>query len=100
RTLRTDGDVWSRSCAGTRGATSPRTSRYRADMNRENQMTSTFVEQRTQSLEPEPERRGPTVVALCRTATGDVFGLEGKKRRWVVGTNSSCEIQLEDPFVS
>jgi DNA-binding NtrC family response regulator len=62
-------------------------------------MTS-FVDQRTQALEPETDRRGPMVIGLCRTSTGDVFGLEGKKRRWVVGTTSSCEIAIDDPFVS
>jgi DNA-binding NtrC family response regulator len=62
---------------------------------------TSFDEHSTQSLEPETHhRRGPMVVGLCRTSTGEVFGLEGTRRRWVLGTNPSCEIAIDDPYVS
>ena len=60
----------------------------------------TFIDQGTQSLEPETRHHGPLVVGLCRTSTGDIYGLDGSRRRWALGTNPGCEIALEDPYVS
>ena len=58
-----------------------------------------FVENCTQSMAPDG-RRGALVVGLRRTSTGDVFTLDGGRRRWVLGSSSSCDIVIEDPFVS
>ena len=58
-----------------------------------------FVENCTQSMAPDG-KRGALVVGLRRTSTGDVFTLDGGRRRWVLGSNPSCDIVIDDPFVS
>jgi DNA-binding NtrC family response regulator len=55
-------------------------------------------ESSTQSM---PEgRRGGLVVGLRRTATGEVYPLVTEPRRWVVGSEASCDVSINDPFVS
>jgi DNA-binding NtrC family response regulator len=49
----------------------------------------------TQALIPD-ERR--IVVGLRKMSTGEVLRLDGK--RWSMGTNSACDLVVDDPFVS
>jgi DNA-binding NtrC family response regulator len=66
-----------------------------------NEKPLAFIEHNTQSLLPDEQRRGPLVVGLRRTATGDVFALDGSgRRRWVIGSSPSCDFVVEDPYVS
>ena len=58
-----------------------------------------FVESRTQSMAPDG-RRGGLVVGLRRTSTGEVYALDSGPRRWVIGSEVSCDVQIDDPFVS
>ena len=60
----------------------------------------TFIPTKTQSMAPDG-RRGSLVVGLRRTATGEVYLLDAGPRRWVVGSEGSCDVQIgDDPFVS
>src|SRR5689334_17655326 len=61
-------------------------------------MTESFRETRTESLAPD-RRRSTAVVALRQVASGAVFELD-QRRRWVVGASPSCDLTLDDPFVS
>jgi DNA-binding NtrC family response regulator len=45
-------------------------------------------------------RRGGTVVALRNVSTAEVYELEPRGRRWLVGKDESCDVQLGDPYVS
>jgi transcriptional regulator with AAA-type ATPase domain len=58
-----------------------------------------FVESRTQSMAPDG-RRGGLVIGLRRTATGEVYPLQTEPRRWLVGSEASCDVPIDDPFVS
>ena len=58
-----------------------------------------FVESRTQSMAPDG-RRGGLVVGLRRTATGEVYPLDTGPRRWVIGSEPSCDVPIDDPYVS
>ena len=60
----------------------------------------TFIATKTQSMAPDG-RRGGLVVGLRRTTTGEVFMLDSGPRRWVVGSEESCDVPIaDDPFVS
>jgi DNA-binding NtrC family response regulator len=61
-------------------------------------MSESFRESRTESLEPDG-RRASNVVALRSLTTNDLFALDERKR-FVVGSSSSCDVTLNDPFVS
>ena len=58
-----------------------------------------FVASNTQSMAPDG-RRGGLVVGLRKTSTREVFALDGGQRRWVVGSEPSCDLPLDDPYVS
>ena len=53
----------------------------------------------TDSMEPDVRRRG-LVTGLRRISNGEIFSLDDDRKRWVVGANASCEIVIDDPFVS
>ncbi len=57
-----------------------------------------FEEGTTQSMKD--RRRGGVVVALRNTTTGQVLPLESGPRRWVLGSDPSCDIHVVDPYVS
>jgi transcriptional regulator with PAS, ATPase and Fis domain len=59
----------------------------------------TFHESQTQSLEPDPRRRGQ-VVTLRATSTGAQYTLDPGARRWVIGSGESCDVVVPDPYVS
>jgi transcriptional regulator with PAS, ATPase and Fis domain len=58
-----------------------------------------FNECRTQALEPDTRRTG-VVIGLRATRDGTVHVLAPQTRRWVLGSGESCDIVLEDPYVS
>jgi transcriptional regulator with PAS, ATPase and Fis domain len=58
-----------------------------------------FNESRTQALEPDTRRTG-VVIGLRATRDGIVFPLGTETRRWVLGSSRSCDVVLEDPYVS
>jgi DNA-binding NtrC family response regulator len=58
-----------------------------------------FVESKTQSMAPDG-RRGGLVVGLRRTSTGEVYTLDAEPRRWMIGSEDSCDFQIDDPYVS
>jgi transcriptional regulator with PAS, ATPase and Fis domain len=58
-----------------------------------------FNESRTQALEPDTRRSG-SVIGLRATRDGVVRELGPEARRWVLGTGASCDIVIEDPYVS
>jgi transcriptional regulator with PAS, ATPase and Fis domain len=45
-------------------------------------------------------RRGGLVVALRNTSTGQVLPLDNGPRRWVLGSDPSCDLHVVDPYVS
>src|SRR5215468_2207330 len=55
-------------------------------------------ESETQALEPEARRRG--VVAALRARNGIEYPLAPQPHRWVIGSGASCDLVLEDPYVS
>src|SRR5262245_59824335 len=55
-------------------------------------------ESETQALEPEARRRG--VVAALRAKNGAEYPLPEQPSRWIVGSAPSCDLVLEDPYVS
>jgi transcriptional regulator with PAS, ATPase and Fis domain len=57
-----------------------------------------FEERKTQDLNQ--GRRGGVVVALRNATTGDMFELEGGRRRWLLGSDNTCDIHVIDPYVS
>jgi len=58
-----------------------------------------FHENRTQSLAPDIRRTG-RVIGLRANRTGADFPLETQGRRWMVGSGASCDLVIDDPFVS
>src|SRR6266850_6210221 len=60
----------------------------------------TFKENTTQSMAPESRRSG-VVVGLRRTTTGEIHELLVGGRRWVLGSDPSCDVHVDDdPYVS
>jgi transcriptional regulator with PAS, ATPase and Fis domain len=57
-----------------------------------------FDERKTQDLNQ--GRRGGTVVGLRISSTGELIDLEGGRRRWLLGSDNSCDIHVIDPYVS
>src|SRR3954471_21950089 len=55
-------------------------------------------ESETQALEPDARRRG--VVAALRARNGIEYPLAPQPNRWLVGSGASCDLVLEDPYVS
>jgi DNA-binding NtrC family response regulator len=55
-------------------------------------------ESETQALEPEARRRG--VVTGLRARNGTEYPLPTPPRRWLVGSSASCDLVLDDPYVS
>ena len=53
----------------------------------------------TMSLAPDA-RRSSHVVALRMTRDGSEHALGAEARRWVVGSNESCDLGIDDPYVS
>src|SRR5262245_46671045 len=45
-------------------------------------------------------RRGGLVVGLRNTSTGQTSPLEHGARRWVLGSEPSCDLHVADPYVS
>ncbi len=46
-------------------------------------------------------RRSATVIGLRKASTGELFPLDPQKQRWLLGTDSSCDLRMHnDPFVS
>ncbi|HEU0031659.1 MAG TPA: sigma 54-interacting transcriptional regulator [Kofleriaceae bacterium] len=58
-----------------------------------------FKDSQTQSLEPDARGAG-NVVALRSTQTGVEHALEMNARRWVIGSSRSCDLVVEDKYVS
>jgi DNA-binding NtrC family response regulator len=58
-----------------------------------------FNESLTQALAPDARRAG-IVVGLRATRTGVEYPLEMVGRRWIVGSSSSCDVVIDDPYVS
>jgi transcriptional regulator with PAS, ATPase and Fis domain len=58
-----------------------------------------FNESRTQALEPDTRRTG-LVIGLRATRDGAVHALGAEPRRWVLGASASCDVVIEDPYVS
>src|SRR3954464_15744962 len=52
----------------------------------------------TQALEPDARRRG--VVAALRARNGVEYPLAPQPHRWLVGSGASCDLVLDDPYVS
>ena len=52
----------------------------------------------TQSLKD--GRRGGLVVALRNSATGQMLPLDSVPRRWLLGSDPSCDLHIVDPYVS
>src|ERR1044071_9956242 len=61
-------------------------------------MMSCERESETQALEPELRRRG--VVAALRAKNGTEYPLPAQPSRWIVGSGPSCDLVLDDPYVS
>jgi two-component system response regulator GlrR len=59
----------------------------------------TFCAGQTQEAKPLGGRRAAVVVGL-RSKTGREFPLVAQPRRWVVGSASTCDLVLDDPYVS
>jgi transcriptional regulator with PAS, ATPase and Fis domain len=57
-----------------------------------------FDERKTQDLSH--GRRGGTVMALRNLTTAETFVLEPTKRRWLVGSDESCDVRILDAYVS
>ena len=46
-------------------------------------------------------RRAATVIGLRKASTGELFPLDQQRQRWLLGTDSSCDLRMHnDPFVS
>jgi DNA-binding NtrC family response regulator len=58
----------------------------------------TFCESETQALEPDGRRRG--VVAALRAKDGTEYPLAPQPHRWLVGSGASCDLVVDDPYVS
>jgi transcriptional regulator with PAS, ATPase and Fis domain len=61
-------------------------------------MTS-FRESQTSTLEPDGRRAG-LVVGLRSTSESKMYSLSPTERRWVMGSGPSCDLVLDDPYVS
>ena len=61
--------------------------------------SNSFRESQTSTLEPDMRRSG-LVMGLRSTRDSRLYPLGAAERRWVVGTGPSCEIVLDDPYVS
>ncbi|HET9625117.1 MAG TPA: sigma 54-interacting transcriptional regulator [Kofleriaceae bacterium] len=59
----------------------------------------TFYESQTQEAKL-PVGRRTAIVAGLRSKTGVEFPLASQPRRWVVGTAATCDLVLDDPYVS
>jgi len=59
----------------------------------------TFHPSRTQALAPDT-RRSTVVVGLRATRSGSEHPLEATGRRWVIGSSASCDLVIDDPYVS
>jgi transcriptional regulator with PAS, ATPase and Fis domain len=58
-----------------------------------------FDEHTTQAMKD--RRRTATVIGLRKASTGELFPLDPQKQRWLLGSDSSCELRMHnDPFVS
>ena len=60
---------------------------------------SSFRDNQTSTLEPDGRRAG-VVVGLRSTSESKTFALPTTERRWVVGSGPSCDVVLDDPYVS
>ena len=58
-----------------------------------------FNESRTQAIEPDMRRTG-LVIGLRATRDGAVYALGPESGRWVLGSGESCDVVLDDAFVS
>jgi transcriptional regulator with PAS, ATPase and Fis domain len=54
---------------------------------------------KTESLVLERPRSG-SVVGLRNTATSEVFELDRERSRWMIGSDPSCDLSIDDPYVS
>jgi DNA-binding NtrC family response regulator len=59
----------------------------------------TFRESQTSTLEPDRRRSG-IVAGLRATTEAKTYALPEAERRWVVGSGASCDLVLQDPYVS
>jgi DNA-binding NtrC family response regulator len=59
----------------------------------------TFRESQTSTLEPDRRRSG-IVAGLRATTEAKTYSLPEVGRRWVVGSGPSCDLVLQDPYVS
>ena len=58
----------------------------------------TFCDGETQALGPEGRNRG--IVTALRAKSGTEYELSPQPRRWVVGSAPSCDMVVDDPYVS
>jgi transcriptional regulator with PAS, ATPase and Fis domain len=58
-----------------------------------------FHENRTQALAPDT-RRTSIVIGLRASRTGIEYPLDDVARRWLIGSSTSCDIVIDDPYVS
>jgi DNA-binding NtrC family response regulator len=62
-------------------------------------MAMHFDDHTTQAMKD--GRRAATVIGLRKASTGELFPLDPQKQRWLLGTDSSCDLRMHnDPFVS
>jgi DNA-binding NtrC family response regulator len=61
-------------------------------------MTFCETESETQALEPDVRRRG--IVTALRAKNGTEYSLLIHPGRWLLGTGASCDVVLDDPYVS
>ncbi len=60
---------------------------------------SSFRQCETSTLEPDRRRNG-MVTALRSTREARMYPLGSSERRWVVGSGASCDVVIDDPYVS
>jgi DNA-binding NtrC family response regulator len=58
-----------------------------------------FDQTRTQALAPDVRRAG-TVVGLRASRSGIEYSLDDTSRRWLIGSSTSCDVVIDDPYVS
>lgn len=62
-------------------------------------MTMHFDDRTTQAMKD--ARRSGAVIGLRKASTGELFTLDNTKQRWLLGSDSSCELRMHnDPFIS
>jgi len=63
------------------------------------ELVMSFRDNQTSTLEPDGRRSG-VVVGLRATGESKLYSLSSTERRWVLGSGPSCDLVLDDPYVS